>query len=154
MIVVIHRQSKDIMCKERLHAIVVHEQVGLLLDIIIQCLVRLRLHVAHNWDLDRLELELLLAPAHSLDHFGATLMAAHTVCNVIQVHCRGEGARATILGTAFALLARVRGRIGSANLVTGLAVEEAVVARLAVDGCRAGEADRGISLEFETLHLN
>ena len=139
-----------ILSKKGLDPVVVHKEVGLLLNVLVQGLIQLRVHVADDWDLDRLELDLLLATPHGLDYLGAALVASDTVCDVVKVDRGSEGTGAIILGTALALVAGVGGRM--TDLVTGLAVEEAVVAALSVDGGSTGKADGAVSLELEYLH--
>lgn len=123
------RDAEQILRKEGLDPVVVHEQVGLSLDIFKECLVNQRIHVANNWDLNCLVLDLLLAATHGLDHLGTALVSTDTICDMVEVHGRGERAGSVILGAAPALFARV----GSlAHLVTGLPVQEAVVATLTI----------------------
>jgi len=76
-------------------------------------------------------------------------VTADAIRNVVKMDRRSESARAVVLGTAPALLARV-GRL--TDLVTSLSVQEAMVAALAANSRRADEADGGVSLELEALH--
>lgn len=69
---------------------------------------------------------------------------------MVEVDGGGEGARAIVFSAALALVAGIGGRV--TDLVTGLAVEEAVVAALSVDGGSTGKADGGVSVELEHLH--
>lgn len=130
------RKSTYILSKKRLDPVVVYKQVGLLLDVFIQSLIELRVHVADDWDLNGLKLDLLLATTHGLDDLGTALVSSDTVRDVVEVDGGGEGAGAIVFGTALALVTGIGGRV--TDLVTGLAVEEAVVAALSVDGSSTG----------------
>lgn len=143
-------QVTYILSKERLDPVVVDQEVGLLLDVFIESLIELRVHVADNWDLDGLELNLLLAATHGLDDLGAALVASYAVSNVVEVDCGGEGTGTVVFGTALALVAGIGGRV--TDLITGLAIEKAMVAALSVDGGSTGEADGAVSVKLEYLH--
>ena len=137
------------MSKERLDPVVVDQQVGLALDELVQSHIDGRVHVADDWDLDGLELDLLLAATHGLDDLGTALMSTDTVGNVVEMDGGSECTGAVVLGATSALFTRVS---VLADLVAGLAVEEAVVTAFANDGRWAGQTDRGIGLKLEGLH--
>jgi hypothetical protein len=143
--------TKDayILCKEGLDSVVVDQQVGLVLDELVQGHVNSRIHIADNWNLNGLELNFLLAATHCLDDLGTALVTANTVGNVIEMNGGGECAGTVVLGTTPALFTRV---CVFANLVAGLAVEETVIAALADNGSWARQTDRGIGLKLEGLH--
>lgn len=143
------RATSYILSEERLYPVVVDEKVGLLLDVIIQSQVEFRVHVAYDWDLNGLILDLLLASAHGLDDLCTALVTTHTVRNVVQMHCGSECARAIILGTSLALFARV---LCCPDFVARLSVQEAVVTALAADSGGGGKADCTISMKLEYLH--
>ncbi|KAK3839722.1 MAG: hypothetical protein J3R72DRAFT_176002 [Linnemannia gamsii] len=77
-------------------------------------------------------------------------MATNTVGNMVEMDGRSKRTRAVVLGTALALVAGIGSRV--TDLVTGLAVEEAVVAALSVDGGSTGQADGAVSVKLEYLH--
>jgi hypothetical protein len=138
-----------ILRQEGLDPVVVDQQIGLALDELVESHVDGRVHVADNWDLNGLELDLLLAATHGLDNLSTALVTTNAVGNMVEMDGGGECARAVVLGTTPALFARV---CVLTDLVAGLAVEEAVIAALADDGSWAGQTDRGIGLKLEGLH--
>ena len=137
------------MRKKGLDPVVVHQQVGLLLDVLEECLVNWRVHVTDNWDLDCLVLDLLLATTHGLDNLGTALVSADAVGDVVEVHGGGKSAGAIVFGASPALFPQV---CRLPDLVTGLAVQEAVVTALPVDSSLAHKGDGRVGEEFEGLH--